>query len=105
MGHQRSCRTAARNAARASGGRAALHRGTGETARLDILAARDLLAKASASDPRHALSHAALSECLWSLGLEREAKKEGENALSLSGNLGREEQLLVEARYRWSAHQ
>ena len=71
----------------------------------DILAARDLLAKASASDPRHALSHAALSECLWSLGLEREAKKEGENALSLSGNLGREEQLLVEARYRWSAHQ
>src|SRR5579883_3455326 len=34
MGHQRSCRTAARNAARESGGRAALHRGTGETARL-----------------------------------------------------------------------
>src|SRR5579883_852395 len=71
----------------------------------DILAARELLARALATDPRHALSHAALSECLWSLGMEREAKEEGEHALSLSGNLGREEQLLVEARYRWSAHQ
>ena len=71
----------------------------------DILAARDLLLKASTLDPRHALSHAALSECFWSLGMDRKAGDEGEKALTLSGTLPREAQLSVEARYRWSAHQ
>ena len=71
----------------------------------DILAARDLLLKASALDPRHALSHAALSECFWSLGMDSKARDEGEKALRLSGTLPREAQLSVEARYRWSAHQ
>jgi eukaryotic-like serine/threonine-protein kinase len=71
----------------------------------DVLGARDLFQQAVAADPKHALSHAALSECWWSLGSDAKAEEEGEEALALSASLSREDQLSVEARYRWSAHQ
>jgi tetratricopeptide (TPR) repeat protein/DNA-binding winged helix-turn-helix (wHTH) protein len=71
----------------------------------DVLGARDSFQQAVAADPNHALSHAALSECWWSLGVDAKAREEGEKALALSANLSREDQLSVEARYRWSAHQ
>jgi tetratricopeptide (TPR) repeat protein/DNA-binding winged helix-turn-helix (wHTH) protein len=71
----------------------------------DVTGARDLFEKAVGADPKHALSHAALSECWWSLGFDAKAREEGDKALGLSANLSREDQLSVEARYRWSAHQ
>jgi len=71
----------------------------------DVLSARDFFQQAVAADPKHALSHAALSECWWSLGSDAKAKEEGQKALALSASLAREDQLSVEARYRWSAHQ
>jgi len=71
----------------------------------DVTGARDSFEKAVVADPKHALSHAALSECWWSLGFDAKAREEGEKALALSANLSREDQLSVEARYRWSAHQ
>jgi eukaryotic-like serine/threonine-protein kinase len=71
----------------------------------DVLAARELFSQAVGADPGHALSHAALAECWWSLGLDEKAREEGQKALTLSANLSREDQLSVEARYRWSAHE
>jgi tetratricopeptide (TPR) repeat protein/DNA-binding winged helix-turn-helix (wHTH) protein len=71
----------------------------------DVLGARELFQQAVTADPKHALSHAALSESWWSLGSDAKAKEEGEKALALSASLSREDQLSVEARYRWSAHQ
>jgi tetratricopeptide (TPR) repeat protein/DNA-binding winged helix-turn-helix (wHTH) protein len=71
----------------------------------DVTGARDSFERAVVADPKHALSHAALSECWWSLGFDAKAREEGDKALALSANLSREDQLAVEARYRWSAHQ
>jgi eukaryotic-like serine/threonine-protein kinase len=68
------------------------------------LAARDLLAKAVAADPDHALSHAALSECWATLGYDVKAQAEAKKAFDLSSRLPREDQLSVEARYRIVTH-
>ncbi len=70
----------------------------------DPLAAKDLLTKAIAAEPGHALSHAALSECLATLGYDLQAQAEAKKAFELSSKLSREHQLSVEARYRTVTH-
>jgi tetratricopeptide (TPR) repeat protein len=70
----------------------------------EALAARDLLEKAIAADPNHALSHAALAQAWSLLGYEKEAEEEGKKAFDLSANLTREQHLSVEGRYREFAH-
>lgn len=69
------------------------------------LAARDLFLKAVETDPNHALSHAALSECWSTLGYDRKAREEGKKALALAASLPREDQLSVEGRYRWAVRE
>lgn len=66
----------------------------------DAMAARDLLEKAVATDPKHALSHAALAECWSALGWDAYAIDEAKQAFDLSTGLPREEQLSIEGRYR-----
>jgi tetratricopeptide (TPR) repeat protein len=66
----------------------------------DAKAARELLEKALARDPNHALSHSYLAQSLFSLGYEEKAKAEARKAVDLSQNLPRRDQLLIEARYR-----
>src|SRR5207302_1445990 len=65
----------------------------------DALAARDLLEKAIAADPSHALSHSALAQSWAALGYDAKAQQEAKNALDLSGELSREERLSIEGRY------
>src|SRR5467141_3227854 len=66
----------------------------------DAFAARDLLQKAVAADPNHALAHAALAAAWSALGYDAKAKEEAKSAFDRSGNLTRENRLAVEARYR-----
>src|SRR5580704_3232581 len=66
----------------------------------DALAARDLLEKAAAADPKHALSHSELAEAWAGLGYDSKARAEASIALGLSHNLSREEQLSIEGRCR-----
>lgn len=66
----------------------------------DALAARDLLEKATAADPKHALSHSELAEAWAGLGYDTKAREEAAIALGLSHGLSREEQLSIEGRYR-----
>ena len=70
----------------------------------DALAARDILEKAVALDPKHALSHSALAESYYALGYEAKAQEEGKKAFGLSGDLSREERLSIEGRYRELSH-
>jgi serine/threonine protein kinase/tetratricopeptide (TPR) repeat protein len=66
----------------------------------DYLAARDLLQKAVASEPRHALAHANLAAAWASLGYDEKAAAEAKRAFDLSSNLSRQDHLLVEGHYR-----
>lgn len=66
----------------------------------DNLTARDLLEKAVAADPDHALAHSALATAWTSLGYDERAKTEAKRAFELSGKLSREDQLAVEGKYR-----
>src|SRR5437879_3519642 len=66
----------------------------------DALAARDLLQKAVAADPNHALAHAALAAAWTALGYDQKAKEQAQRAFDRSANLSREERLWVEGRYR-----
>jgi len=66
----------------------------------EALAARTSLERAVALDPKHALSHAALSDALAILGYDALARAEAQKAVDLSGGLSREEQFLVEGRLR-----
>jgi serine/threonine protein kinase/tetratricopeptide (TPR) repeat protein/TolB-like protein len=66
----------------------------------DALAARDLLERAIAVDPNHALSHSWLAESLSALGYDAKAQTEAKKALDLSAGLPRESQLLIEGRAR-----
>jgi tetratricopeptide (TPR) repeat protein/tRNA A-37 threonylcarbamoyl transferase component Bud32 len=63
-------------------------------------AARGLLEKAVAADPRHALAHSALAAAWSGLGYDARALAEAKQAFDLSGELGRETRLLIEGRYR-----
>jgi serine/threonine protein kinase/tetratricopeptide (TPR) repeat protein len=66
----------------------------------DAMAARQLLTRAIAVDPQYALSHSLLAESLAALGYDAQAKAEARKAFELSHDLPRENQLLIEARYR-----
>jgi len=70
----------------------------------DALTARDFFLQAVAADPKHALSHAALSECWASLGYDFKAQEEAKKAMALASQLSREDQLSIEGRYRQTAH-
>ena len=65
----------------------------------DALAARDLLLRAIAVEPDHALSHSLLAESLYALGYDAQAQVEAKKAFDLSHSLPRDNQLLVEGRY------
>jgi serine/threonine protein kinase/tetratricopeptide (TPR) repeat protein len=65
---------------------------------LDVLAARDLLEKASALDPNHAPTHSALAASWAALGYDSKAKEQAKLALDLSPRFCREERLLIEGR-------
>ena len=66
----------------------------------DALTARDLLREAVAADPSYPLSHSALADAWSALGYDRKAKEEAVKAFQSSGTLSREDQLVVEGRYR-----
>jgi eukaryotic-like serine/threonine-protein kinase len=66
----------------------------------DALGARTLLTKAVAAEPDYAPSHAAMATAWLHLGYDGRAVAEAKKAFDLSGNLSRQERLLVEGRYR-----
>ena len=70
----------------------------------DALSARELLRKAAAAAPTHALSHAALADASGMLGYDQEAREEAKRALDLSAGLARAERLSIEGRYFESTH-
>jgi len=70
----------------------------------DALAARNILEKAIALDPKHALSHSALAESYSDLGYQAKAEEEAKEAFDLSTDLSREERLSIEGRYRELSH-
>ncbi len=65
----------------------------------DFIKARDFLIQAVAVEPDFPLSHSVLSESWQHLGYLLKARNEAERALSLSGQLGPEERLLIEGQY------
>jgi eukaryotic-like serine/threonine-protein kinase len=71
----------------------------------DTLAARDLLQRAVAADPKYPLAHAALSQAWSALAYDRKAKEEASRAYELSGSLSQEDRLLVEGEYRIANHE
>lgn len=70
----------------------------------DALAARELLERAIAAEPTHALSHSALARSLSDLGYDAKATAEAKLAFDLSAGLSRADRLLVEGRYRELTH-
>jgi len=74
--------------------------GLAKLRQFDALAARDLLQKAIAAEPTHALAHAALSSAWATLGYGDRAREEAKKAFDLSTNLSREDRLWIEAHYR-----
>jgi len=66
----------------------------------DATAARDLLQRAVAADPNHALAHSALAAAWTLLGYDEKARLSAKSAYELSSSLSREDRLLIEARYR-----
>ena len=66
----------------------------------DAVGARDLLQKAVEAEPGFALAHSALAEAWADLGNDSRAREEVARALDLSSQLSREDQLLIQGRYR-----
>ena len=66
----------------------------------DAIAARDLLRQAVEADPSHTLAHSALAAAWSLLGYDEQARLSAKSAYDLSASLGREDRLLIEARYR-----
>jgi eukaryotic-like serine/threonine-protein kinase len=66
----------------------------------DEMAARDLLERAVAAEPDHALAHSALGAAWSGLGYDARALAEAKKAFELSNELSRETRLLIEGRYR-----
>jgi DNA-binding winged helix-turn-helix (wHTH) protein/TolB-like protein len=69
--------------------------------RYEALEGRELLEQSVAADPKYALSHAALSAAWTALGYDAKARAEAAKAYALSGNLSREERLVVEGNDRF----
>jgi eukaryotic-like serine/threonine-protein kinase len=70
----------------------------------DTLAARDLLQKSLALEPGFALAHSALATAWTALGYDGKAAVEAKTAFNLSGGLGREDKLAIQARYLEANH-
>ncbi|MGD0213205.1 MAG: protein kinase [Terriglobales bacterium] len=70
----------------------------------DTLAARDLLQKSLALEPGFALAHSALATAWTALGYDGKAAAEAKTAFDLSGGLGREDKLAIQARYLEANH-
>ncbi|MGH9390102.1 MAG: protein kinase domain-containing protein, partial [Vicinamibacteria bacterium] len=66
----------------------------------DAKTARDLLEKAVAIEPEHALAQTTLAQAWSLLGFDERANAAAQKAFELSGSLSREMRLLVEARLR-----
>jgi tetratricopeptide (TPR) repeat protein/tRNA A-37 threonylcarbamoyl transferase component Bud32/TolB-like protein len=66
----------------------------------DPAAAREILERAVAADPRNALAHSGLATALSTLGYDSRARDEAKRAFDLSASLPQEERLLIEGRYR-----
>jgi tetratricopeptide (TPR) repeat protein/tRNA A-37 threonylcarbamoyl transferase component Bud32/TolB-like protein len=66
----------------------------------DDMGAKELLEKAVAADPKHALAHSALAAAWSSLGYDAKALAEARLALQNSDKVSRETRLLIEGRYR-----
>ena len=66
----------------------------------DEVAARELLERAVAAEPNHALAHSALAAAWSGLGYDARAIEESKKAYDLSSDLSRETRLLIEGRYR-----
>jgi DNA-binding winged helix-turn-helix (wHTH) protein/Tfp pilus assembly protein PilF/TolB-like protein len=71
----------------------------------DDLAARDLLQKAIAADPKSVLAHSALSSAWTQLGYDEKAAQEAKTAFELSRDLSRSDRLAIEAEYREATRQ
>jgi DNA-binding winged helix-turn-helix (wHTH) protein/tetratricopeptide (TPR) repeat protein/TolB-like protein len=71
----------------------------------DALAARDLLQRAVAADPKYSLAHSAMAEAWSRLGYDKRARQEAQLAYELGANFSREERLVVEGRYREIDHE
>lgn len=74
--------------------------GLGHLRVFDALSARDSFLQAVTADPNFALAHSELSNAWAQLGYAENARAEAKRAFDLSGNLPREQRLLIEARYR-----
>jgi serine/threonine protein kinase/tetratricopeptide (TPR) repeat protein len=70
----------------------------------DALAARDLLQKSLELEPGFALAHSALATAWTTLGYDGKAAVEAKTAFDLSGGLGREDKLAIQARYLEANH-
>jgi eukaryotic-like serine/threonine-protein kinase len=71
---------------------------------MDPLPALDPLQKAVAADPKFPLAHSALARTWSGLGYDPKAEDEAKLAFQLSGDLSREDRLLVEGQYRTMTH-
>lgn len=67
--------------------------------RYENLAARGLLERAVAADPRHSLAYSALAAAWSALGYDGHARVAAKKAFDLSEHLSREDRYAVEARY------
>ena len=70
----------------------------------DPLSARDRLRKAVMLDDNFALAHSSLSRAWSQLGYDQKSKDEAKRAFDLSGNLSRENRLVIEGRYVSAIH-
>ena len=70
----------------------------------DALAAHDLLQKSLALEPGFALAHSALATAWTTLGYDGKAAAEAKTAFGLSGGLGREDKLAIQAHYLEANH-
>ncbi len=71
----------------------------------DALAARGLLEKAVAGEPRYAPAYSALADAWSLLGYTVRAQEEAKRAFELSADSPHEQRLLIEGRYRELAHE
>ncbi len=66
----------------------------------DFLGAVDSLKKAAAIAPNNPMVHSALAMVFSNLGYDNKSKEEAKKAFELSGQMSRQDRLLLEARYR-----
>jgi DNA-binding winged helix-turn-helix (wHTH) protein/tetratricopeptide (TPR) repeat protein len=70
----------------------------------DAPAAKELFTKAVSADPQFALAHSALAAAWAALGYDEKAIAEAKQAMDLSGQMSRENRLLIAGRYQEMTH-